>query len=255
MKNLILNLIIVSLCFASVALPITCFAGQGMGPGPGIYYVAAAAATLPDNFNRANGGLGYNWTTITGLSAPQIASNQVSNTSGEVGAVWNISSGATQWAQADFALSGDPEFVYIYLRTTPSSANSFYACEFYINEDSYVSELYKGASKLVNTNTALNSYNDLCDMGGGDIEHDSACEDDGGNPVGPPSKIYGSANGSTISCDYYFSYPLSGGGMWAGTGGVSPGTFISGTDSTFPSGYIGLGINGNATMDNFNGNP
>ena len=53
MKNLILNLIIVSLCFASVALPITCFAGQGMGPGPGIYYVAVP----PGFFSFATGNV------------------------------------------------------------------------------------------------------------------------------------------------------------------------------------------------------
>src|SRR5215472_1304116 len=35
----------------------------------------AYATTVSDNFNRANGGLGSNWTTVTGTNAPKIASN------------------------------------------------------------------------------------------------------------------------------------------------------------------------------------
>jgi hypothetical protein len=34
-------------------------------------------AAVTDDFNRANGGLGANWTTVTGLGAPLIASNQI----------------------------------------------------------------------------------------------------------------------------------------------------------------------------------
>src|SRR5260370_25665035 len=33
------------------------------------------AATVSDNFNRANGGLGSNWTTVAGTTAPKIANN------------------------------------------------------------------------------------------------------------------------------------------------------------------------------------
>ena len=36
---------------------------------------SAHAATISDNFNRANGGLGSNWTTVTGTAAPQIVNN------------------------------------------------------------------------------------------------------------------------------------------------------------------------------------
>src|SRR6266851_7458565 len=35
------------------------------------------AATVSDNFNRANGGLGSNWTTVAGTTAPKIANNTV----------------------------------------------------------------------------------------------------------------------------------------------------------------------------------
>ena len=30
----------------------------------------ASAATVSDNFNRADGGLGRNWTTVTGTAGP-----------------------------------------------------------------------------------------------------------------------------------------------------------------------------------------
>ena len=42
-----------------------------------------------DNFNRADGGLGSNWTTVSGLGAPAIVSNRVQNSGGAVGAIWS----------------------------------------------------------------------------------------------------------------------------------------------------------------------
>ena len=46
----------------------------GMMAAPFLQQVANAA-TVSDNFNRANGGLGSNWTTVAGTTAPKIANN------------------------------------------------------------------------------------------------------------------------------------------------------------------------------------
>ena len=55
-----------------------------------------------DNFTRANGGLGANWTTTTGLNAPAIVSNQAqasvtsaASAASYTGRTWN----ANHWAQ------------------------------------------------------------------------------------------------------------------------------------------------------------
>ena len=48
--------------------------GLGMMAVPFLQQVANAA-TVSDNFNRANGGLGSNWTTVAGTTAPKIANN------------------------------------------------------------------------------------------------------------------------------------------------------------------------------------
>src|ERR1700731_3725819 len=42
---------------------------------PSFLQPSASAATVSDNFNRANGGLGSNWTTVSGTTAPQIVNN------------------------------------------------------------------------------------------------------------------------------------------------------------------------------------
>ncbi len=46
----------------------------GMMAAPFLQQVANAA-TVSDNFNRANGGFGSNWTTVAGTTAPKIANN------------------------------------------------------------------------------------------------------------------------------------------------------------------------------------
>lgn len=61
------------------------------------------ATTVSDNFNRADGGLGSNWTTMTGTNAPQIVTNVAepgtSNTANV--AYWSANSfGSNQFVQA-----------------------------------------------------------------------------------------------------------------------------------------------------------
>src|SRR5690349_7052012 len=66
---------------------------------------SAQAATISDNFNRANGGLGANWTTVSGTTAPQIVNNTVQPGSAGTlnSAYWSANTfGANQYAAASF---------------------------------------------------------------------------------------------------------------------------------------------------------
>jgi hypothetical protein len=68
--------------------------------------VAATTLVASDNFNRSNGGLGSNWTTVTGTADPVIKSNKVNledESSGLHCAYWNANSfDSNQYAQAKF---------------------------------------------------------------------------------------------------------------------------------------------------------
>lgn len=57
------------------------------------------AILASDNFNRANGGLGANWTTIASMGAPQIVSNLIQTTSGRDGAYYS----AITWPNDQYA--------------------------------------------------------------------------------------------------------------------------------------------------------
>src|SRR5215469_1765025 len=61
------------------------------------------ASSVSDNFNRADGGLGSNWTTMTGADAPQIVSHVLEpGTSGVANvAYWSANTfGSNQFVQA-----------------------------------------------------------------------------------------------------------------------------------------------------------
>src|ERR1700734_1949867 len=69
---------------------------------------AASATTVPDSFDRANGALGSNWTTVSGTAAPQIVSDslQVGTASAVNSAYWSASTfGNDQFAQASLPAS------------------------------------------------------------------------------------------------------------------------------------------------------
>jgi len=60
------------------------------------------AVSVSDNFNRADGGLGGNWTTVSGTNAPQIVSNVLqTGTAGTLNAAfWSADAfGNDQWVQ------------------------------------------------------------------------------------------------------------------------------------------------------------
>ena len=69
---------------------------------------AASATTVSDSFDRANGALGSNWTTVSGTAAPQIVSDslQVGTASAVNSAYWSASTfGNDQFAQASLPAS------------------------------------------------------------------------------------------------------------------------------------------------------
>jgi len=73
----------------------------------------AHAATISDNFNRANGGLGSNWTTVSGTTAPQIVNNTAQPGSAGTlnSAYWSANTfGSNQYAAASFPNSSGTNY-------------------------------------------------------------------------------------------------------------------------------------------------
>ena len=74
---------------------------------------SAHAATISDNFNRANGGLGANWTTVSGTTAPQIVNNTAQpGAAGTLNsAYWSANTfGSNQYAAASFPNSSGTNY-------------------------------------------------------------------------------------------------------------------------------------------------
>jgi hypothetical protein len=74
---------------------------------------SANAATVSDNFNRANGGLGSSWSTVSGTSAPQIINNTAQPGSPGTlnSAYWSASAfGSDQYAAASFPNSSGTNY-------------------------------------------------------------------------------------------------------------------------------------------------
>jgi len=74
---------------------------------------AAFATSLSDNFNRANGGLGSNWTTVAGTAAPQIVGSVVTvgTASALNSAYWSANTfGGDQFAQASLPNSSSTQY-------------------------------------------------------------------------------------------------------------------------------------------------
>jgi hypothetical protein len=74
---------------------------------------SASAATVSDNFNRANGGLGSNWSTVSGTTAPQIINNTAQpGAAGTLNsAFWSASTfGSDQYVAASFPNSSGTNY-------------------------------------------------------------------------------------------------------------------------------------------------
>ena len=73
----------------------------------------ASATTVSDNFDRADGSLGANWTTVSGTAAPMIVSNnlRVGTASAVNSAYWSASTfGGDQFAQASLPNSSGTQY-------------------------------------------------------------------------------------------------------------------------------------------------
>jgi hypothetical protein len=74
---------------------------------------SAHAATVSDNFNRVNGGLGSNWTTVSGTTAPKIVNNTAQPGSAGTlnSAYWSADTfGGNQYAAASFPNSSGTNY-------------------------------------------------------------------------------------------------------------------------------------------------
>src|ERR1700761_6342672 len=83
------------------------------GPLSVIFPQAADAATVSDSFDRANGGLGSNWTTTPGTAAPQISADTLhaGTASALNSAYWSANTfGADQFAQGTLPGSSGGNF-------------------------------------------------------------------------------------------------------------------------------------------------
>jgi len=82
----------------------------------------ARSTVATDNFNRANGGLGSNWTTGVDGNDPQISSNQVAATSGDdFGAFWSADSFSNdQYSQITIATQGPTPYSGVLVRADAS---------------------------------------------------------------------------------------------------------------------------------------
>ena len=73
----------------------------------------ASAATVSDSFDRADGVLGSNWTTVAGTAAPKIVSNtlRAGTASALNSAYWSASTfGADQFAQTSLPNSSGSQY-------------------------------------------------------------------------------------------------------------------------------------------------
>ena len=78
-----------------------------------LHIQGASATTVSDNFDRADGGLGSNWTTVSGTAAPKIVSNnlRVGTANAVNSAYWSASTfGSDQFAQASLPNSSGAQY-------------------------------------------------------------------------------------------------------------------------------------------------
>ena len=120
--------------------------------------VAAGGAAPPDtafdNFNRSDGPLGSNWTTVTGLAAPAIVSNQatVGTNNTDNAAYYNaVSPTSNQYAYAVWTSSSGDGGVAARMQ---SAAATFYLCHIYANFYLNIYEVKEG-SLVSRANTTL----------------------------------------------------------------------------------------------------
>jgi hypothetical protein len=90
--------------------------------------VAFPTTTLKDDFNRANGLLGANWTTMSGANPPRITSNQGGNNGASgayVGAVYNVATYGPD-CEAYITVPVVSDYVGVYARMTSTGSTDGY---------------------------------------------------------------------------------------------------------------------------------
>jgi hypothetical protein len=112
-----------------------------------------------DNFNRANGSVGANWTTINTFTAPAITSNQVSDVTNNTsyGAVWNADSfGPDEFSELTVTSvnAGTVYYAEAWVRTVAASDNG-YNCDYGTGaNNSFIRRVIGGSGTTLTTATA-----------------------------------------------------------------------------------------------------
>jgi hypothetical protein len=200
---------------------------------------ANSSFSISDNFNRSDGGLGANWITLTGASAPSISSDQVSTPSGIGEAYYNSSpTSNNQTSTIDVISVPSFGFVGVLLRAS-SSANTAYVGQIYVDGD--------GNPELLIRKIIAGSFTDLATLWIGscsnpDDPDPTSCanDDETWTPGAVPVKIRLNVTGTSLSIDTFD------GSVWT----IS---VLSVTDSSITSGFIGILCGSGGILDNFLG--
>lgn len=118
------------------------------------------ALPATDNFNRGDGGLGANWTTVTGQNAPVISSNEVTTSSGDSAAYWNADSfNDDQYSQLEISaisVACGP------IVRAASGAHSFYVFMHYFTSEFRIYKAVSGSYTQLGASYAIGaSANDI----------------------------------------------------------------------------------------------
>ena len=197
---------------------------SSLGEGPVSSVVSAtptSASGISDDFNRANGGLGANWTAITDNNAPVILTNQAHGTGGYSGARWSADAFANNQFATCYFGGTDQTRVGPRVRVA-ANANTYYGVQLQYGWDDELGEWWGGHSifKVVNgTYTELVADYDVSSRGAGYYRLE--------------------VSGSNLSLKFHATDPNS---------TVS---FLTTTDSSIASGSAGVGGYGTWDLDNF----
>jgi len=197
-------------------------------PGPGTHGVGGGGGGGPftDDFTRSNGGLGGNWTTITGLNAMQIDTLAASGTviGDSSGAYWSANAlGTDHYAQVSIDRSSGAEGLGPCVRVDTSTMSGY--CWYANGMGATSRDLYRIVS---GTFTLLSSSTS------------------GANTNGDVLKLVVSGTGATVTISCYRNGSLD---TSIGTSGV-----VSDTDATRLTGgtHAGIVADGNSNaVDNF----
>jgi len=155
-----------------IAAPAMILSGSGTITAPagisGFVPTTSYQNSVYDNFNRAGPGLGSNWTTMTGTTAPTITSNAVlSNTTTHQAAIWNATTFANdQFSEITLGVSG--QFSSNMVVRGTASGNG-YACVMTGGGSSGIFKITAGVlSSLVQPGGGTNTIGDVlrCEVAG-----------------------------------------------------------------------------------------